>query len=251
MALMKIYVGFDDTDTQASACGTGKLTRRFQKELPESCRSVGVVRQQLFVHAKIPYTSHNSSACMIIIVPDADLLPAVIDRAVAHIRNHAIEGSDPGLCVATQSEAASHALIDFGYFCTRATATQKQAMEAAHKTHLSAHGGSSDGIIGAAAAVGLTACGWNGRFIEYGDLRGFPDEVPVAHLNQAGIRVVSAGRDAQIPAPEDRVATNGWLRPRLFGQQPVLLVNPQGKGRWQNIYRKRKRGKNGNQNIRS
>ena len=34
--------------------------------------------------------------------------------------------------------------------------------------HLSGHGGTNDGIIGATAAVGLTACGWSARFLEYG-----------------------------------------------------------------------------------
>jgi len=37
------------------------------------------------------------------------------------------------------------------------------------------------------------------------------------------------------------VITNGWVRPRLLGHQPVLFVNPQGKGQWQNIHWKREK----------
>jgi len=40
------------------------------------------------------------------------------------------------------------------------------------------------------------------------------------------------------------VITNGWVRPRLLGHQPVLFVNPQGNGQWQNIYWKREKKNN-------
>ncbi len=63
---MRIYVGFDDTDNIDSDYGTGKLTRRFERVLPEGCSLWGVVRQQLLVDDRIPYTSHNSSACAIV-----------------------------------------------------------------------------------------------------------------------------------------------------------------------------------------
>ena len=132
-------------------------------------------------------------------------------------------------------------LIDFGHFCTREVATQKQAAAAAKGVHLSGHGGTNDGIIGAAAAVGLTISGWSGRFIEFGNLRKLPDQVSVAELNRMGIKVVSTDRDATVPAPNDAVLTNGWLRPRLLGSLPVLLVSWQEKGKWLNIYRKRKK----------
>ena len=57
---MKVYLGFDDTDTHDSAYGTGKLVRWFQGAMPEGCDCLGVVRQQLFVCDEIPYTSHSS-----------------------------------------------------------------------------------------------------------------------------------------------------------------------------------------------
>ena len=48
-------------------------------------------------------------------------------------------------------------LIAFGQRCTEKIVTQREALEAAKEIHLSGHGGTNDGIIGAAAAVGLTA----------------------------------------------------------------------------------------------
>jgi hypothetical protein len=63
--MMKVYLGFDDSDTQDSQYGTGKLARWFQNDMPEGCTCLGVVRQQLLVCDDIPYTSHNSAACLI------------------------------------------------------------------------------------------------------------------------------------------------------------------------------------------
>jgi len=237
---MKVYFGFDDTDTLGSPYGTGKLARWFKDGMPDGCDCLGVVRQQLLVNDEIPYTSHNSAACLIAEMPEPSLLKDAIERAVNHITLHALEGSDPGLCVATELDSAVDRLVDFGHGCTHEVLTQKQALCAAETVHISGHGGTNDGIIGAAAAVGLTISGWAGRFIEFGSLRDYPAEVTVTELNDTGIEVVSMERDAKVPAPGDTVATNGWLRPRLLGHQPVLFVNPVEDGRWKNIYGKRK-----------
>ena len=181
---MKVYVGFDDTDTNDSLYGTGKLVRWFQSAMPQGCQCLGVVRQQLFVCDEIPYTSHNSAACLIVEVAAPNLLNEVIEKAVNHLKRYAMDGSDPGLCVATEFDSSIESLINFGHFCTRAVSTQRQAIEAAKKAHLSGHGGTHDGIIGAAAAVGLTASGWSGRFIEFGKLRNLPAQVLVSELKE-------------------------------------------------------------------
>jgi hypothetical protein len=38
---MRIYIGFDDTDTLDADRGTGKLARWFEEELPVDCRLWG------------------------------------------------------------------------------------------------------------------------------------------------------------------------------------------------------------------
>jgi hypothetical protein len=113
--------------------------------------------------------------------------------------------------------------------------TQKEALEAATGFHLSGHGGTNDGIIGAVAAVGLTASGWSGRFIEYERLRDFPDKLTVADLENKGIIIVSVDRNAPVPAPHDLVDTKGWLRPRLWGAQPTLPVISTGQNLWEAV----------------
>jgi tRNA(Ile2) C34 agmatinyltransferase TiaS len=242
---MRIYAGFDDTDNITADRGTGKLARWFENELPEGCRMEGVVRQQLLVDDRIPYTSHNSAACVMVDAPDASWVEGLTARAVEHVKRRSLEGSDPGLCIASEGDAALPRLIAFGRACTARIVTQKEALEAASNLHLSGHGGTNDGIIGAAAAVGLTASGWSGRFIEYGRLREFSDPVRVLELERSNIVVVSDDRDARVPAPGDMVYTKGWLRPRLWGKRAVLLVTPKSEGVWESIGERRNKGKGG------
>jgi tRNA(Ile2) C34 agmatinyltransferase TiaS len=240
---MRIYVGFDDTDTIAADRGTGKLARWFEDVLPEGCKMEGVVRQQLLVDERIPYTSHNSSACVVVHAPDSSWLALLTARAIEHVKRHSLEGSDPGLCVASEDANALAGLIAFGRACTSRVVSQQEALAAASGSHLSGHGGTNDGIIGAAAAVGLTASGWSGRFIEYGKLRRFTDPVRVSELERSNILVVSSDRDARVPAPEDIVHTKGWLRPRLWGKRAVLLVTPRDEGVWESLGERRNKAK--------
>ncbi len=240
--MIRVYVGFDDTDCLDSDRGTGKLARWFQRELPEGCGIWGVVRQQLLVHEKIPYTSHNSSACVVLEIPDEHLLDDLVSRAARHLERYALDGSDPGLCVARADDPELPRLVAFGQKCACRVMTQKDAMEATRGMHLSGHGGANDGIIGAAAAVGLTAHGWSGRFIEFGRLRDLPEGVRVSELERQGILAVSLDRDGQVPAPEDTVHTKGWLRPRLWGSRPILPVVPRGNGIWESLGEKRRHG---------
>ena len=123
----------------------------------------------------------------------------------------------------------------FGKACTERIMSQKEALHASAGIHLSGHGGTHDGIIGAAAGVGLTATGWCGRFIEYGKLRKHPDRITVSALETQGIRVVSLDRNAVIPSPDDMVYTKGWLRPRLLGSSVILPVLPKGDNLWESM----------------
>lgn len=242
---MKIYIGLDDTDTLDCDYGTGKVARWLGDELPAGCRLWGVVRQQLLVDEAIPYTSHNSAACLVIESSrNGDLLHELADRSVKHLEHHAAAGSDPGLCLAAEGAPALPGLMAFGLSCTRSVMNQKDAMQVCRGVHLSGHGGSNDGIIGAAAAVGLTAAGWYGRFIEFGHLRRQPAELRVHELEELGLRVMAMDRDAVVPKPGDCVLTQNWLRPRLLGGQPVLPVVQQAPGIWETMGGRRGR-KNG------
>lgn len=238
---MRLYVGIDDTDTADSDRGTGKLARWLADRLPEGVTLYGIVRQQLPILDGIPYTSRNSSACLILEIVDPDLIPIVTDCAAEHIAAHFIDGSDPGLCVIPETSDGIDRLKAFGRLASTCIVTQGAAMAAAADGHLSGHGGSHDGIIGAAAGVGLTLSGWSGRFIEFKGLRDFADIVSVADLERRRIRVLAVDRDALVPAATDRVDTRGWLRPRLWGGTAVLPVENAGDGAWRSIHAKRRK----------
>lgn len=219
---MRAYVCFDDTDTLDCGRGTGKLARWFEEELPDGCAIWGVLRQQLLVDPAIPYTSHNSSACAVVEISDRRALDTLIERAAAHIVRHSVDGSDPGLCVACEGDAALATLMEFGRTAATSVTSQAEAIEAARGVHLSGHGGTNDGIIGAAAGVGLTAAGWSGRFIEYGRLRDYPQRVPVGTLEADGMVLLPLDRDGALPKASDLLDSEGWLRPRLWGGRPAV-----------------------------
>jgi hypothetical protein len=229
---MKIFVGFDDTDVLGAPIGTGRLVRMYGEKLPPEARLWGVLRHQLLVDDRIPYTSHNSPACAVV-EAEAALLPRLIELAAQHLAELASPGSDPGLCVAREDADMSQ-VIEFALACTRSVRTQEEAKAVAAEAgiHLSGHGGTNDGIIGATAAVGLTACGWSGRFLEYGGgLRDLPDPISVGALQARGIYPVPLDHNATVLSPGVLITTNGWPRPRFWAGQAILPVQYRY-GRW-------------------
>lgn len=235
---MKIYVAFDDTDTIDCGRGTGKLARWFEQKLPDGCTQYGIMRQQLLVAPDIPYTSHNSSLINIIEAPDESYIPELITIAAAHIMEHFVVGSDPGLCVVSENNPAIKNLIPFGITCMERKVSQQEAMTAAEGIHLSGHGGTNDGIIGAAAGVGLTYNGMSGRFNEYSfeysplKLRDYPAETTAGFLRDHGISVMSVDKNCAYVPDADIVQNFGWLRPNLSFGKPAVFVMPDGKNRW-------------------
>lgn len=240
---MRYYLGFDDTDSLDAPYGTGKVARWFEPSLPVGCRLWGVVRQQLLVHEDVPYTSHNSSACLVVEAEDGCSREHLLDAAVEHLKRHSVEGSDPGLCLAAEGDDGLHLLTAFGQRCTQEVVHPGAAYDLAEKTgvHLSEHGGTGQGVIGAMASVGLTVWGWAGRCIEFGGLRALPRELTVAALKDHGVLVASIDRNAAPPAQDCRIDTHGWCRPRLMGGEPVLLVSRTSTGGWESLGRKRQK----------
>ena len=103
---MKVYPGFDETNKYDLLYGSAKLVRWFQSAMPEGFEFRGVVRQQLLVCDKIPFTSHNSAACLIADMIKPDLLGGAIERAVSRLKHYVTNGSEPGLCGVTEFDSA-------------------------------------------------------------------------------------------------------------------------------------------------
>lgn len=233
--MVRFYIAFDDTDSLDCGRGTGKLARWFCEQLPAGYNTWGVVRQQLLNAPEIPKTSHNSALCCVVDAPSENHRQALIEMGIRHIGSHFVEGSDPGFCVASQSDPALKELQAFGIRCTATVVTREEAKTAAGGCHLSDHGGSGDGIIGAAAAVGLTSLGESGRLVAYRDIRELPQIISAGDLRAREIFPLSAQRHAEYIPDHHRVDTCMSLRPHLSAGRLMVPLLSTGQQEWQVI----------------
>lgn len=167
--MKKLYICIDDTDNLESV-GTGHLADDMAEAIVRNGWGIRsrVTRHQLYVHDDIPYTSHNSSMCF-----EANVKSYCIQEMTQYFieyleKNHA-KGSDPGLCIVdctTLTVETAEALISFGKRAKKEVLTKDEAYEFARKRdiHLSEHGGTGVGVIGALAGCGLRLTGNDGRF---------------------------------------------------------------------------------------
>ncbi len=226
----RVLVGIDDTDNLTSP-GTGWLAQRLQRELASQNlgEPLGVTRHQLLLDPRVPYTSHNSSACLALATPGAPNLDAIEGCAAQFLRDHAAEGSDPGLAI-TPTDVAQidrGALGDFGSAVKREIIEQTAArtLAAQHGVRLSGHGGTEDGVIGALAAVGLHLHGSDGFFVWMPGIRDLrPGWCSYQHLMQTVPVDDARTLDGDRPTPETTVEVSPWIRPLLLGGHAVLLL---------------------------
>jgi hypothetical protein len=228
-----VVIGIDDTDNlEPDSVGTGRVACAMATVLVERGLGVllGVTRHQLLIHPAIPYTSHNSSLCIGLdtAAPIAELARATARELVGRAQ----VGSDPGLCVfALDGEQAARRSVEvFGLAAAERVLTKDQAYAMAKRVgaHLSEHGGTGQGVIGALAAVGQRSRGESGWFVDAPGVRALEDVemVSVAEL-LAGTAIARVERwDGTTLDAGERVATGGRLRPSLRCGVAVLLVEP-------------------------
>ncbi len=164
---MKILFCIDDTDNLETR-GTGQLSQIVADRIVENGWGTcsGVSRHQLFVHDDIPYTSHNSAMCFEAEIGDRHL-STVIEFGKSCLEEESAEGSDPGLCVTVNDRRLNRdRLISFGRDAKKTVLTKEMAYSLAKELgiHLSEHGGTGDGVIGAVAGTGLRLSGNDGRY---------------------------------------------------------------------------------------
>jgi hypothetical protein len=219
--MTRILIGLDDTDN-ATSKGTGHLARLLITECASrGMQPQGVTRHQFHLDPRIPYTSHNSGACVAVVARGG---AEEAEFAFDFVASRSAEGSDPGVCIAV-AERITPQLVEFGWAATSRVVEMGQAFDLARQAGipLRALGGTGLGVIGALASAALRADGNEGRFIDLPGLRELPDSVDAAAFGVVGIRLehYNAGRT---PVPGDAYRTLGWARPRLIGGQAVLPV---------------------------
>lgn len=227
-----VLLGIDDTDNESSP-GTGYLAQQLLQELAalDLASPLGATRHQLLVDPRIPYTSHNSSACLLV-APGAGVdVVALHDAAAGFLRRHSAPGSDPGLAVARKADVADE-VVAFGRRAKVDVLDQELAHATARRTGtlLSGLGGTEDGVIGALSAVGLHRSGGDGFYLWLDGIRGFragryrvEELYRLLHLSDA--RTLDGAR----PDGGTLVDVDPWVRPLHLEDGPVLLLE-QGPG---------------------
>jgi tRNA(Ile2) C34 agmatinyltransferase TiaS len=218
--VMMIYIGLDDTDNLESR-GTGRLAREIAAALAVEYPVLGVTRHQLLVDPRVPYTSHNSSAAILIEAADRPPLDVIFERTRSLMELDFIPGSDPGLCVA--DEKTARLLTAFGQRAKQELVDQAEArlLAQTHGALLAGLGGTQDGVIGAVSAVGLAAGGQDGRYLLIGRSRDLTGLQPLEAVHALGMR--------EVRTLAGQVVEEGWvladkLRPARRQGRPVLFV---------------------------
>lgn len=219
-----IFVGIDDTDVPGSP-GTKRLARELSGLLAPRYRSLLVVRHQLLFDPRIPYTSKNSSASILLQTADDEPLSDLAATIRVILEGWFVTGSDPGLCVTAHVPGE---VTEFGRRCQQEVVRQEEALALArrHGIDLQSLGGSGGGVIGALAAVGLAAGRNDGRIVGLGqkpdDLSG---EQEIALLYSYGVDQVRRIESDEVIA-EGRVDVGKRLRPNYRDGMVVLFVEP-------------------------
>lgn len=222
-----LWLGIDDTDTLDTP-GTNKLALALIGQLADVLTIRLVVRHQLFLDPRVPYTSHNGAASLWAEPTGRLDLPWLAQRIRRIVIDWCPPGSDPGLCIATQVPAEVTA---FGQRCQHDVVTQAEAQALArrHALHLESIGGTGDGAIGALAAVGLLATRNDGRVLHHGDSGAEPFDVrgslSLEDILRRGVdRVENLDTGARID--DGTVVLAKRLRPNLRDGKLVLYVRP-------------------------
>lgn len=236
---MRLFIAIDDTDNPHTM-GTGRLSRLLAEELEAQglIAQASVTRHQLLVHPAIPYTSHNSSACLGALgqAPPVEVFAAAREFMRAHLH----EGANPGLCLAP-ADGVPASLVALGRRAQRQVLQVEEGYALADTPGIHAwrHGPSGQGIIGALSGVGLRSTGQDGRFIALAGIRDVGGVLKVADLlGRTAIAAVVTVEGQELPGSES-VDTEDWVRPSLKNGRPVMLVERRG-GAWRPVEKKKK-----------
>jgi hypothetical protein len=221
---MRWLVGLDDTDNLESR-GTGYLSRLMANRLHEQgLASIhAITRHQLLVSPEIPYTSHNSAAC--ILLCSAAEAEQIWSECRETLLAMAAPGSDAGLCLAPALEIPPAVQV-YGVQAKKIVLDIPSAVKLAGESGFRLEGltGTGGGVIGALAAVGLRAGGNDGRFLWLPGIRELSgrfsvDEI-LAHTGIDELRTL----DGKILSGSQIAVLGEWTRPILISGKAVLLM---------------------------
>ncbi|WP_205743256.1 hypothetical protein [Geobacter sp. FeAm09] len=224
-----MLISIDDTDDIESP-GTGEVADILAAGI--EARGWGrcgpVTRHQLLLAPEIPYTSHNSSMCFTADVCE-DMLSEIAGFCGSELEAQSVPGSDPGLCIVLPERLPyPDRLIEFGRKAKESVISKNEAYElsAFLGVHLSEHGGTGQGVIGALAGAGLRLSGNDGRFKGKFRIPSRQGVASVKDIRTSGIDLVQA-LDGEQLHDDETVLVGDWVKPVLMAGKTVLLAVPQ------------------------
>jgi hypothetical protein len=220
---MKYLIGVDDTDNLESR-GTGHRVRQLAQWLAENqlASPLGVTRHQLLVDPQIPYTSHNSSACLSVETENPD---GVWEASREFLLRESAEGSDVGLTLA-RWDSINDGAYSFARRAKLEVLTMLEAQQTASRSQIRCEGltGTHGGIIGALSAVGLHRAGNDGRFLWLPGLRELRGTYQVNEICEKG-HINRICTIENIDLPDKTIVDIGeWNRPILRDGKATLYV---------------------------
>ncbi len=220
---MHYLLGIDDTDNLESR-GTGHRTRQLASWLTENHLAApqGITRHQLLVDPQIPYTSHNSSACLSV---EAENVDDVWEAAREFLLRESAAGSDAGLCLA-EWDSVSDEVFDFGRRAKREVLTLSAAERTSLRSKIRCEGltGTHGGIIGALSAIGLHRAGNDGRYLWLPGLRELEGKYQVKEICLKGhVDRICTVKYVDL-SDETIVDVGEWIRPILRDGKATLYV---------------------------
>ena len=220
-----IFVGIDDTDIIGTP-GTNQLARAILKRLGDASRGAIISRHQLFFDPRVPYTSKNGSASIQLPHAGEDNIQGIGDTIRGVMKNWFVQGSDPGLCIAT---GVTEQVKAFSLRCKTEVVTQDEARSVAAGAgfYLEGLGGTEQGVVGALAAIGLIAGGDDGRIVHL-DFWQYPDDPfsgprSVQEILDRGVHIIRQV-DTSEEVVSGRVDVGNRLRPNWRESKIVLFV---------------------------
>lgn len=221
--MIPYLIGVDDTDNLETR-GTGHRVIQLAGWLTDNqlVMPIGITRHQLLVHPQIPYTSHNSSACLLVEIDNAS---DVWDASREFLMMTSASGSDAGLCLGAW-EHVNKDVLSFGRRAKAEVLTVTEAQKTASQSAIRCEGltGTGGGVIGALAAVGLHRAGNDGRFLWLPGLRELVGKLLVKEAMASGhIERVCTLDNNQLSA-EEIINVGNWVRPVLRNGTPTLYV---------------------------
>lgn len=232
----RVLIGIDDTDNLESR-GTGFRARQLGETIENALlgKLLCVTRHQLLVNPAIPYTSHNSSASLLI---ETD---STVHALSAHCRQFLLresaDGSDAGLCIATE-RSIGDAIINWGNKAKREVLLKEDAHTLADANGILLEGltGEKIGVIGALAAIGLRKWGNDGRVLWLRNLREVRGTYKVSELMSVlNLDAITDTAGRIIPAG-DFVDTGDWMRPVMVNNKITIFAERKtdhGTNEWQ------------------